>query len=184
MNLVVHLPYAETEHHPGALSLAQRAPTFTVEWMNGERVAIAVFPSLPEGLDLAVQLVGESMGLVGAWASINAKPLSSLPRLWQRLVCYRDSLKASDPGQYCREQSMHFNALAVCAGQRGAGLCQFLAIPTVSTDQEGRIGTDNRQWETAARLAEIDWCPRLNLRSSLLPLQDPISPLSGDSIQT
>ena len=34
-------------------------------------MSIAIFPSLPTGLDLAVQLVGETIQIPGAWASIN-----------------------------------------------------------------------------------------------------------------
>ena len=81
MNLVVHIPHRVTEDGSSALSLAQRAPTFAIEWTNGERVNIAQFPSLPDGLDCALQLIGEAIRLQGAWASVNARPISSLVKL-------------------------------------------------------------------------------------------------------
>jgi hypothetical protein len=183
MNLVLHIPARSLEDHPGALRLAQRAPTFTIEWMHGEQLAIAIFPSLPDGIDLAVDLVGESLGLTGAWASINAKPMSNLVGLWHRLVCYRDSLTAADPVRYCRERSAEFNALAVCAGQRTAGPCRFIAMAGDRGTREENQSTGDRQYEAAARLAEIDWCPRLNLPRSGFLVKHPISPTNGDPVR-
>jgi hypothetical protein len=108
MNLVVHIPCRSLDGSPSALSLAQRAPTFTMGWVHGERVGIAIFSSLPKGVDLAVQLIGEAIHIEGAWASVNAKPISSLTKLWQRLKCYRDSLNALDRGRYCQEKAAFF----------------------------------------------------------------------------
>ena len=82
MNLVVHIPHRGTELESNALSLAQRAPTFTMEWVNKERVSIAIFSSLPTGIDRAVELIGAAIFLEGAWASLNSKPISSLTKLW------------------------------------------------------------------------------------------------------
>lgn len=183
MNLVLHIPYRSLEGNAGALSLVQRAPTFTVEWVHDERVAVAIFPSLPEGIDLAVQLIGESMGLAGAWASINARPMSNLVGFWHRLVCYRDSLTAADPVQYCREQSLRFNALAACSEQHEWGMCQFIAMSCGDVMRE-ETKTAARQLQAAARLAEIDWCPRLHLRPSELAVPRPISPGNGKSVRT
>ena len=183
MNLVFHISWRLLEGNPGALKLAQRAPTFTVEWVHDERVAVGVFPSLPDGIDLAVELVGESMGLAGAWASVNAKPMSNLVGLWHRLVCYRDSLTAADPIRYCREQSARFNALAVCAGQRERGVCQFIAMPGDLVSRAETVETAATQLEAAARLAEIDWCPRLNLHPSHLVMPRPVRPMNGDPVK-
>jgi hypothetical protein len=96
MNLVVHIPYQAEEESSRALSLARQAPMFTMEWVDNQRMAISIFPSLPTGMESAVQLVGEAIRLSGAWASINSKQISSLTKLWQRLSCYRGSLDAPD----------------------------------------------------------------------------------------
>jgi hypothetical protein len=104
VNLVVHIPHGGADEAAVAFRLAQRAPSFTMEWRGSDRISIAIFPSLPTGLDLAVQLVGEAIQISGAWASVNARALSSLAKLWQRLNCYRDSLNASDRGRYCLEK--------------------------------------------------------------------------------
>src|SRR5215467_8852686 len=97
MNLVVHIPYRADEESASALSLARQAPSFTTEWVHDEKLAIAIFSSLPAGIETAVRLVGEAVSLPGAWASVEAKPVSSLTKLWQRLACYRESLDAEDP---------------------------------------------------------------------------------------
>ena len=65
MNLVVHIPHDGADEAAAAFSLAQRAPSFTMEWTGSGRMSIAIFPSLPTGLDLAVQLVGEAIQIPG-----------------------------------------------------------------------------------------------------------------------
>ena len=72
MHLVVHIPYHVDEENFRALSLARQALSFTMEWVDNQRIAISIFPSLPTGMDSAVQLVGEAVRLSGAWASINS----------------------------------------------------------------------------------------------------------------
>ncbi len=54
-----------------------------MEWVNDKKMAIAIFSSLPAGIEAAVRLVGEAIRLPGAWASMDAKPVSSLAKLWQ-----------------------------------------------------------------------------------------------------
>ena len=134
-----------------------------MEWTGDQRVAIAIFPSLPTGIDLAVQLVGETVRVPHAWASLNAKPMSSLTKLWQRLVCYRDSLPAEDPARYCRERSALFNTLVGCEDHHCPVPCQFICTPCMHVAQDGAAGRSDRPYRVAAELAEIDWCPRLKL---------------------
>src|SRR5262245_33421222 len=160
MNLVVHIPYRADEESASALSLARQAPTFTTERVHDEKVAIAIFPSLPSGIEGAVRLVGEAVRLSGAWASVDAKPVSSLTKLWQRLACYRESLDAQDPLRYCREQSALFNTLVGCEARRCPVACQFICRPCMRMEQEAG-GAD--RFVVAAELAEIAWCPRLRL---------------------
>jgi hypothetical protein len=54
MHLVVHIPYQVDGESSRAVSLARQAPSFTIEWKGSGRMSIAIFPSLPTGLDLAV----------------------------------------------------------------------------------------------------------------------------------
>ena len=163
MNLVVHIPYRADPESDSALSLARHAPSFTMEWVNEEKMAIAIFPSLPAGIDKAVQLVGEAIRLSGAWASINSKPVSSLTKLWQRLTCYRESLDADDPLEYCRKKSALFNTLVGCEADRCPVPCQFICGPCMKMEQEGTVVPAADRFVVAAELAEIDWCPRLRL---------------------
>ena len=129
MQLVVHIPHDGADEGASAFSLAQRAPSFTMERTGSGRMSVAIFPSLPTGLDLAVQLVGEAIQIPGAWASINARPLSTLTKLWQRLNCYRDSLEAPDRQRYCLEKTAFFNTLVGCEGHRCPVPCQFFCTP-------------------------------------------------------
>lgn len=162
MNLVVHLPYVTTDESESALSVARRAPTFTIEWINDQRMAVAIFPSLPAEIDLAVQLVGEAVRLPEVWASVNARPLPSLTRLWQRLVCYRDSLGVADAARYCVEKSAHFHTLVGCEEHRCPVSCQFICRPCLGITRADSM-VPSMSYHAAAVLAEIDWCPRLSL---------------------
>ena len=163
MNLVVHISYQADEESSRVLSLARQAPSFTMEWVDDRKVAIAIFSSLPAGIDQAIQLVGEAVRLSGAWASINSKRISSLTKLWQRLNCYRDSLNASDRERYCLEKTAFFNTLVGCEGHRCPVPCQFICTPCMRmTQDQSTIDVENR-FEVATELAEIAWCPNLNL---------------------
>lgn len=165
MNLVVHIPHRGAEPELSALSLAQRAPSYTVEWVHGEQVGIAIFPSLPNGIELALELIGGSISIEGAWASVNSKPISSLTKLWQRLDCYRGSLGTTDLKRYCQKKSAFFNTLVGCEHQLCPVPCQFICTPCMRMTQEGSEISLIRPHEVAAALAEIDWCPNLRVPS-------------------
>ena len=171
MHLVVHIPYHVDEENFRALSLARQALSFTMEWVDNQRIAISIFPSLPTGMDSAVQLVGEAVRLSGVWASINSKRISSLAKLWQRLACYRDSLAVHDPACYCREKAALFNTLVGCEMHRCPVPCQFICTPCMGMAQEGRTIYQEQSFEVAATLAEIDWCPGLRLPTPSRPSQ-------------
>ncbi len=173
MNLVVHIPHRVAETDSSALSLAQRARIFTVGQMSGKQVNMAQFPSLPEGLDGALQLIGEAIRFPGAWASVNDRPVSSLAKLWQRLECYRESLVASDPARHCAERAALFNTLVGCEAHRCPVPCQFVCAPCMEMVQDGAPIHEAQRFEVAAALAEIDWCPRLKLPTQSGPTQAP-----------
>jgi hypothetical protein len=150
-----------------------------MDWVNGERIGVAIFPSLPKGIDLALQLIGEAIRVEGAWASVNAKPMSSLTKLWQRLDCYRDSLGTSDRTRYCHEKSALFNTLVGCEHHLCPVPCQFICTPCMKMTQEGSEVGVMQRYDVAVALAEIDWCPNLHLPqqkeeqsgNNLLPLK-------------
>jgi hypothetical protein len=163
MHLVVHIPYRADEESTQAVSLARQAPSFTMEWNGDRKVAIAIFSSLPAGIEGALQLIGEAVRLSGAWASLNSKRMSSLTKLWQRLACYQESLDADHPSLYCREKSALFNTLVGCEAHRCPVPCQFVCTPCMRVAQEGKGMGSEYQYQVAAELAEIEWCPRLRL---------------------
>lgn len=161
MNLVMHIPHRMTEEDSGALSLAQRAPAFIMELAGAERVCIATFPDLPKGIDLALQLIGESVCIPGAWASVNARPMSNLTKLWQRLECYRESLLAADAHRHCTEKSDLFHTLVGCEVSRCPVSCQFLCTPCRLMIQDDLDPALSVSAVDAATFAEVEWCPHL-----------------------
>jgi hypothetical protein len=86
-----------------------------------------------------------------------------LTKLWQRLACYRDSLPVHDPVYYCREKAALFNTLVGCETHRCPVPCQFICTPCMGMVQEGTTIYQEKSFEIAATLAEIDWCPGLRL---------------------
>lgn len=163
MHLVVHIPYRIDEDSSRALSLARQAPIFTMEGIGAQKVARGIFPSLPTGIDLAVQLIGETVRLSGSWASVNSKRMSSLARLWQRLDCYRDSLRWPDRERYCREKTAFFNTLVGCEGQQCPVPCQFMCTPCRRMLQDESVLDIDHRLSVATELAEIAWCPNLKV---------------------
>jgi hypothetical protein len=165
MHLVVHIPYRPDDESARALSLARRAPSFTMERVEDRKVAIAIYSSLPAGIDEAIRLVGEAVQLPGAWASMDSKRVSSLAKLWQRLACYRESLDVEDAMRYCREKSALFNTLVGCEEHHCPVPCQFICTPCMKMKQEGKTVIPAYRYKVAVELAEIEWCPRLHLPS-------------------
>jgi hypothetical protein len=165
MHLVVHIPYRPDDESARALSLARRAPSFTMEWVEDRKVAIAIYSSLPAGIDEAIRLVGEAVQLPGAWASMGSKRVSGLAKLWQRLACYRESLDVEDAMRYCRGKSALFNTLVGCEEHHCPVPCQFICTPCMKMKQEGTAVIPAHQYKVAVELAEIEWCPRLRLPS-------------------
>ena len=163
IHLVVHISYRVDEDHAKALSLAQQAPIFLVEGIGAQRVASGIFPSLPTGIDLAVELIGETVRLSGSWASINSKRMSGLTRLWQRLHCYRDSLNVLDRERYCLQKTAFFNTLVGCEGHRCPVPCQFICTPCMRMTQNQAPADGEDRFAGAMELAEIAWCPNLSL---------------------
>jgi len=121
---------------------------------------------LPPGVYFALELIGAAIHLEGAWASVNAKPISSLTKLWQRLDCYRGSLKARASTRYCDEKSALFSSLVGCDHHLCLVHCQFICTPCMSMEREATTAIPTNRLEMAAEMAEIDWCPNLRLPSN------------------
>jgi len=109
---------------------------------------VACSPRYRSTIDLAVQLIGETVRLSGAWASVNSKRMSSLARLWQRLNCYRDSLSRPDRERYCREKTAFFNMLVGANGSSvlsRANFCAPLAGTCFRTSPSWITKSDSRR---------------------------------------
>jgi len=52
-----------------------------MECVEDRKVAMAIYSSLPAGIDEAIRLVGEAVQLPGAWVSMGSKRVSGLAKL-------------------------------------------------------------------------------------------------------
>jgi hypothetical protein len=159
VNLVVHIPETSVEAAPYVQTLMKRAPSFTIEGQDW----IAIFPQLPDAIDLALQIVGESVRIPDAWASMNGRQLSSLLRLWARLECYRESLDAASPEQHCLRKAGKHNLLEGCSGSTCPVSCQFVCMPCRAEIQNGGSPPVEGHFLRLADMAEVEWCPNLHL---------------------
>ena len=75
-----------------------------------------IFPSLPTGMESAVQLVDETIRLSRSQVRVNSKSISSVTTLRQRLDCYCDKLKASDYERACPHNTTRFTILIESEG--------------------------------------------------------------------
>lgn len=170
MNVVVHLPADCSLPHPMAGTLARQAFSrrITIEEAGHDRYYLVTFPDLPQYIDLALQLIAESVRIPGAWASIDGQRMSSLMALWNRLDCYRQSLDAPDPKVFCRGKVADLFAQHGCRVECCEAPCQFLCRPCGLIDQDNTTPVVMARVQVLAVLGEIDWCP--NLRRSPRPV--------------
>jgi hypothetical protein len=99
------------------VGLIQRALIFIICGINGQKVAIVIFPSLPIGLESTVQFVGHVFRLSSFWARVNSTHISSTTRLRQRRDYSRD-LDSPDRGQSCLQSRARFKILTECGVAR------------------------------------------------------------------
>ncbi|MBI4000238.1 MAG: hypothetical protein HY348_00440 [Nitrospira defluvii] len=81
MNVVVYLPADCVLPDFTAKEVVRRALSHTIEEVGADRCRRVTFSDLAQPIELALRVVGESVRIPGAWASIDGPPVSSLMAL-------------------------------------------------------------------------------------------------------
>jgi hypothetical protein len=135
---------------------AQHALTHCIQDSGSGRVQVVTLANVSQHIDLALQLIGESVRIAGSWATVNGQRMSSLVALWNRLDCYRQSLDASDPQVFARARWSLFGQRTHCAAP-----CQLLCRECTLIGIHPPTAIVQPETQVLAVLGEIDWCPNL-----------------------
>ncbi len=121
---------------------------------------VLTFAGLPHSIDLVLRVIGESVRIPGAWATVGGQRMSSLVALWNRLDCYRQSLSQLDRSAYCRGKARELQALLGCVVLSCESPCQFVCPQCTA---KGTAPTSLVHPETQMLLVfgEVEWCPNL-----------------------
>ena len=161
MNIVVYLPADCSLPHLLGEEAAQQAFTHSLEENGSDRCHVVTFANLPEHIDTALQVIGESVRISGSWATANGQRMSSLVALWNRLDCYRQSLDAPDPQVFCASKAAALQATLGCRVESCAAPCQFLCRECTLIGIHPPTAIVQPETQVLALLGEIDWCPNL-----------------------
>lgn len=168
MRLLVRVPEADVLAQPALLRLIRAASSKTND-DDGAREYVATLEDFPAMVDLAVRLV-EEVGRIGnARVTMNDRPVANLTKLTSTLLCYRDSLLASDPRAYCARQAARVGDAGGCPDQNQTCVsqCQFICARCFQVAREKGMPPVAEQLRDIAVQAEVEWCP--NLRLSVRP---------------
>ncbi|HRB17837.1 MAG: hypothetical protein IT389_14465 [Nitrospira sp.] len=161
MKIAVHLP--DNGALPHLLGEEAWRHTFTrrIDVHGAARSHVVTFASLPEHIDVALQVIGESVRIQGAWATVNDQRMSSLVALWNRLDCYRQSLAVADARIFCASKAASLQAMSGCEAVLCMSPCQFLCRQCAQIGTHPVTGLVHPEAQLLAMLGEIGWCPNL-----------------------
>lgn len=164
MRLSVRIPESDASAAAAALGLARMAPAFQLTRGDGRpRGYLAIFPDLPQSLDLAVRLIGEAVFLPDVLVQIRSRTVVNLSKFWSALLCYRENLLAPDPKAYCARLSARLSSVSGCPDRTCVSHCQFICTRCFQVIRESGAPPVAIQLQEVACQAEADWCPNLRL---------------------
>ncbi len=161
MTIAVYLPDDGSLPQPLGEASARHALTHCIQHSGADRVQVVTVANVSQHIDVALQLIGESVRIAGSWATVNGQRMSSLVALWNRLDCYRQSLDAPDPQVFCASKAAALQATLGCAVESCAAPCQFLCRECTLIGIHPPTAIVQPETQVLAVLGEIDWCPNL-----------------------
>lgn len=167
MQIAVYLPDDGSVPQPLGEASSRHAFTHCIQDYGSYRVQVVSVANLSQHIDVAMQLIGESVRIAGSWATVNGQRMSSLVALWNRLDCYRQSLDAPDPQVFCASKAAALRARLGCRGESCWAPCQFLCRQCTLVGSHPLTAIVQPETQMLAVLGEIEWCPNLR-RPSLL----------------
>ncbi|MBL8070276.1 MAG: hypothetical protein JNM35_04180 [Nitrospira sp.] len=161
VTIAVYLPDDGSLPQPLGEASARHALTHCIQHSGADRVQVVTVANVSQHIDVALQLIGESVRIAGSWATVNGQRMSSLVALWNRLDCYRQSLDAPDPQVFCASKAAALQATLGCSVESCAAPCQFLCRECTLIGIHPPTAIVQPETQVLALLGEIDWCPNL-----------------------
>lgn len=161
MDITLYLPDESSLPVPIRAHSPRHTFTYRIEETGAGLHHAVTFTNLPERIDIALQALGESVRIPGAWAAVGGQRMSSLVALWNRLDCYRQSLSCSDRAAYCRNKAADVRTGLGCGLVFCSPPCQFLCPLCTLKDTHLAQSIVHPETQVLAVLGEIDWCPNL-----------------------
>lgn len=163
MGLTVWIPESRASAFPSLLGSARSAPVFRHVSDGTTASYVAAFPDLPQSLDVAVRLLGETVNCPDVQVTVNGRRVANLIKFWSALICYRDSLAEGNPFAYCSRQAARVSEEAGCPDQACLSHCPFICTRCLQVVRESGAPPVKTQVRDIAVRAEVEWCPNLRL---------------------
>ena len=123
MTIAVYLPDDGSLPQPLGEASARHALTHCIQHSGADRVQVVTVANVSQHIDVALQLIGESVRIAGSWATVNGQRMSSLVALWNRLDCYRQSLDVAGRPAFCASQVGTLRAKLNCSVELCSASC-------------------------------------------------------------
>jgi len=163
MRLTMGIPEAQMAEAPGVLRLMRMAPACRVEADEEGPIYVAVFDDILRSIDLVVRLVEAVLDLRGVKIAVEARPVLSLTKFHNALLCYRESTDAPDVEAYCAAQAATVGDAGGCPDRTCLSHCQFICSRCLGVARERGAPPISVQLRKIACQAEVDWCPNLRI---------------------
>lgn len=163
MHLSIAIPEAQVVEAPALLRLVRMAPSCDIEADEQGALYVALFEDFPKLVETVARLIEEAWDLHHVRILLDNRPVASRINFYIALRCYHESLGASDPEAYCRQQAEKMDKDGGCPNQSCVTHCQFICARCVGLSRDRGAQSIAKQLAELARHAEVDWCPNLRI---------------------
>lgn len=166
MRLTIAIPEAQLVNIPAVLKLIRMAPACEMDTDGQGPVYVACFDDFPQSVDLVARVIEGAWDLQDVRITVGGRPVMSRMKFYNALLCYRDSLTASDPSTYCAGRAERVGDARGCPNQACVSYCQFLCARCFQVAREQGAPPVMDQLRALAVQAEVEWCPNLRIARS------------------
>jgi hypothetical protein len=166
VRLSIAIPEAQVVEAPALLRLVRMAPACEVEAGEQGAAYVALFEDFPKSVEIVAQLIEEAWDLRDVRITLEGRPVVSRISFYLALLCYQESISASDPEAFCRRQAGKVGNDGGCPDRSCVSHCQFICSRCVGLVRERGGPAVSAQLQEIARQAEVYWCPNLHIMKS------------------
>ncbi len=166
MRLSIAIPEAQILAAPAVLRLIRMAQASDMESDDQGPAYVAYFEDLLQSVDVVRQLIEECRDPYGIRITVDERQVTDPVTFYQILLCHRASFRASDPVDYCLQQSAQGDEDGGCPDQSCVSHCPFICSQCVGVRSHRDAPPIPTRFLEMARQADVDWCPNLRIAKS------------------